>query len=203
MYQNFDHHCPWVSNCVGRNNYRLFVWFVTMVVFNCVVMLVVSLRLVIHASNASRDSGIAALIDALIDSDIRTALAVGGGVFLAFYSFYAVWSVSGLCGYHVHISSQHITTHESMMRWNEDTHNPRDRGVWHNFLWTWCAPRYPSFWPPERRVWLNRCMYYEWWRRAFYYTQRVKALCFFELCDACVLQPNRFCEQTVRLRATF
>ena len=34
--ENFDHHCPWLGNCIGKNNYMCFILF--LICFNIIIV---------------------------------------------------------------------------------------------------------------------------------------------------------------------
>ncbi|PZC76539.1 hypothetical protein B5X24_HaOG204438 [Helicoverpa armigera] len=132
----FDHHCPWVGNCVGKRNYRYFYTFVVSLSFLAVFVFACA---VTHVALLARGAGLAAALRATPASAVVAAVC-----------FLSVWSVLGLAGFHTYLASTDQTTNEDIKgsfstRRGVSNPNPYSRGnacanCWHVL----CGPLAPS-----------------------------------------------------------
>ncbi|KAL0266249.1 UNVERIFIED_CONTAM: hypothetical protein PYX00_008849 [Menopon gallinae] len=133
----FDHHCPWVGNCVGRRNYRYFYMFITSLAFLCVFIFAC---VITHLIMITRDDK--PFLDAVKDSPASVVIAV--------ICFFAVWSVLGLAGFHTYLASSNQTTNEDLKgsfssKRGQEGFNPYSEGnVCSNCFHVLCGPVPPS-----------------------------------------------------------
>lgn len=89
-----DHHCPWMDNCVGKENYRYFILYLIAITLDCFIVLVSTVIFLVNVNQVQ---------------DQLTP------VFLAIFSGLLGWALAGLTGYHIWITAINVTTHEHVI----------------------------------------------------------------------------------------